>query len=202
VISPQRVIQEIYEVTEGNAICTADVGQHQMWLAQYYIFREPRRHLSSGGLGAMGYGFPAAIGAAVGRPDLPVWSITGDGGFQMTLQELATVRKYNIPVKIAIINNSYLGMVRQWQELLYNRRYSASDLHDNPDFVKLAEAYGIPGMRVSRPEELRPALEQAAATEGPVLLDIHVDPEANVFPMIPAGMSVDEMIGKKGRLGT
>ena len=202
VIAPQRVIREIYEVTGGNAICTADVGQHQMWLAQYYPFREPRRHISSGGLGTMGYGFPAAIGAAFGRPDLPVWSITGDGGFQMTAQELATVRKYNLPVKIAIINNSYLGMVRQWQELLYNRRYSSSDLHDNPDFVKLAEAYGIPAMRCTKPEELRPALEKAAATDGPVLLDIHVDEEANVFPMIPAGKSVAEMIGKKGRLGT
>ncbi|MBO2520998.1 MAG: acetolactate synthase, large subunit, biosynthetic type [Firmicutes bacterium] len=202
VIAPQRVIQEIYEVTRGEAICTADVGQHQMWLAQYYIFREPRRHISSGGLGSMGFGFPAAIGAALGRPDLQVWSITGDGGFQMTAQELATVRKYNLPVKIAIINNGYLGMVRQWQELLYQRRYSHSDLHDNPDFVKLAEAYGIPGFRCTRPEELRPLLEKAAAMDGPVLLDIHVDQEANVFPMIPAGQSVAEMIGKKGRLGT
>jgi len=173
-----------------------------MWLAQYYIFREPRRHISSGGLGSMGFGFPAAIGAALGRPDLQVWSITGDGGFQMTAQELATVRKYNLPVKIAIINNGYLGMVRQWQELLYQRRYSHSDLHDNPDFVKLAEAYGIPGFRCTRPEELRPLLEKAAAMDGPVLLDIHVDQEANVFPMIPAGQSVAEMIGKKGRLGT
>src|SRR5690606_39051833 len=161
-----------------------------------------RRHLSSGGLGAMGYGFPAAIGAALGRPDLPVWSITGDGGFQMTSQELATVRKHHIPLKIAIINNSYLGMVRQWQELRYNRRSWAPDPQRNPHFVKLAAADGVPGMRVSRPEELRPALEQAAAPEGPVLLDIHVDPEANVVPMIPAGMSVAEMIGKKGRLGT
>lgn len=202
IISPQRVIQEIHAVTDGNAICTADVGQHQMWLAQYYIFNEPRRHVSSGGLGAMGYGFPAAIGAALGRPDLPVWSITGDGGFQMVAQELATVRKYNIPVKIAIINNSYLGMVRQWQELLYERRYSSSDLIDNPDFIKLAEAYNVPGFLVEKPEELRPALEKAAAMDGPVLLDIRVDREANVFPMIPAGKSVADMIGKKGRLGT
>src|SRR5690606_5419058 len=139
IISPQRVIEGIWEVTGGEAICTADVGQHQMWLAQYYKFPLPRRHISSGGLGTMGFGFPAALGAAVGRPDLQVWSVTGDGGFQMTLHELATARTYNIPVKIAILNNFYLGMVRQWQELQYGRRYSHSDLHDNPDFVKLAE---------------------------------------------------------------
>ena len=202
VISPQRVIEEIYEVTKGEAICTADVGQHQMWLAQYYKFAEPRRHISSGGLGSMGYGFPAALGAALGRPDLQVWSITGDGGFQMTAQELATAKTYNIPVKIAIINNFYLGMVRQWQELMFNRRYSHSDLHDNPDFVKLAEAYGVPGFRCTKPEEVRPTLEKAAAMDGPVLIDIHVDEEECVLPMIPAGKSVADMIGKKGRLGT
>jgi len=202
VISPQRVIEEIYRVTEGDAICTADVGQHQMWLAPYYKVKEPRRHISSGGLGTMGFGFPAALGAALARPDLPVWAITGDGGFQMTSQELATAKTYKLPVKIAIINNFYLGMVRQWQELLYERRYSASDLHDNPDFVKLAEAYGVPALRCTKPEELRPTLEEAARIEGPVLIDIHVDEEANVFPMIPAGKSVADMIGKKGRLGT
>lgn len=202
VISPQRVIEEIYRVTEGRAICTADVGQHQMWLAQYYHFDYPRRHISSGGLGTMGYGFPAAIGAALARPDLPVWSITGDGGFQMTAQELSTAKNYDIPVKIAIINNFYLGMVRQWQELLYERRYSSSDLHDNPDFVKMAEAYDVPALRCTKPEDLRSTLEKAMEIPGPVLLDIHVKKEENVFPMIPSGMSVADMIGKKGRLGT
>ncbi len=200
VISPQRVIEEIYHVTKGQAICTADVGQHQMWLAQYYKFAEPRRHISSGGLGTMGYGFPAAVGAAFARPDLQVWSITGDGGFQMTAQELSTAKNYNVPVKIAIINNFYLGMVRQWQELMFNRRYSHSDLHDNPDFVKLAEAYDVPGLRCTKPEELRATLEKAASIDGPVLIDIHVDEEECVLPMIPAGKSVADMIGKKGRL--
>lgn len=200
VIMPQRVIEAIWEVTEGEAVCTADVGQHQMWLAQYYKFRHPRSHISSGGLGAMGFGFPAAVGAAVGRPDRPVWSITGDGGFQMNLQELATIKQYNIPVKIAIVNNFYLGMVRQWQEIFFDHHYSHSDLHENPDFVKIAEAYGVPAMRVTEPDELLPALRKAADHPGPYLLDIHVAKEENVFPMIPSGMSVADMIGLKGRL--
>ncbi len=200
VIMPQAVIEAIYEVTNGEAICAADVGQHQMWLAQYYKFRHPRSHISSGGLGAMGFGFPAAIGAAVGRPDRQVWAVTGDGGFQMNAQELATVKTYDIPVKIAIINNSYLGMVRQWQQLFYQGHYSHSDLHDNPDFVKLAEAYDVPALRVTKPEELLPALRKAADHPGPFLLDIHVAEEENVFPMIPSGQSVAEMVGLKGRL--
>lgn len=200
VIMPQRVIEAIHEVTKGEAICTADVGQHQMWLAQYYGFNHPRSHLSSGGLGAMGFGFPAAIGAAVGCPDRPVWSITGDGGFQMNIQELATVKAYNIPVKVAIINNSYLGMVRQWQELFFNRHYSHSDLHTNPDFVKIAESYGVRALRVTEEDELIPALEEAARYDGPFVLDIHVAKEENVFPMIPSGKSVADMVGLKGRL--
>lgn len=200
VIMPQRVIEAIWEVSEGEAICTADVGQHQMWLAQYYKFRHPRSHISSGGLGAMGFGFPAAVGAAVGRPDRPVWSVTGDGGFQMNLQELATIKQYNIPVKVAIINNFYLGMVRQWQEIFFDRHYSHSDLHENPDFVKIAEAYGVPAVRVASPEELLPALKKAAEHPGPFVLDIHVSKEENVFPMIPSGKSVADMIGLKGRL--
>lgn len=199
-IMPQRVIEAIHEVTHGEAICTADVGQHQMWLAQYYGFNNPRSHLSSGGLGAMGFGFPAALGAAVGRPDRPVWAITGDGGFQMNLQELATAKNYNIPVKVAILNNFYLGMVRQWQEMFYDGHYSHSDLHNNPDFLKIAEGYGVHGIRVVKEEDLIPALEEAARYEGPVVLDIHVSKEANVFPMIPSGKSVAEMVGLKGRL--
>lgn len=200
VIMPQRVIEAIHQVTKGEAICVADVGQHQMWLAQYYGFNHPRSHLSSGGLGAMGFGFPAAIGAAVGRPDRPVWAICGDGGFQMNLQELATAKSYNIPVKVAIINNSYLGMVRQWQELFFDRHYSHSDLHTNPDFIKISEGYGVKAIRVTTEEELVPALEEAANHDGPVVLDIHVAKEANVFPMIPSGKSVADMVGLKGRL--
>lgn len=200
VIMPQRVIQAIHEVTGGDAICTADVGQHQMWLAQYYGFNKPRSHISSGGLGAMGFGFPAALGAAVGCPDRQVWAITGDGSFQMNIQELVTARHYNIPVKVAIINNSYLGMVRQWQEIFFDRHYSHSDLHSNPDFVKIAEAYGVMGIRIEKEEELLPGLERAAKHDGPVVLDIHVAKEANVFPMIPAGKSVADMVGLKGRL--
>lgn len=200
VIMPQRVIEAIHEVTKGEAICTADVGQHQMWLAQYYGFNQPRSHLSSGGLGAMGFGFPSAIGAAVGCPDRQVWSITGDGGFQMNLQELATAKQYNIPVKVAIINNFYLGMVRQWQELFYDRHYSHSDLQVNPDFLKIAEAYGVHAIRVTKEEELIPALEEAARHEGPVVLDIHVAKEENVYPMIPGGKTVADMVGLKGRL--
>lgn len=200
VIMPQRVIEAVHEVTKGEAICTADVGQHQMWLAQYYGFNHPRSHLSSGGLGAMGFGFPAAIGAAVGRPDRPVWAVTGDGGFQMNIQELATVKSYNIPVKVAIINNSFLGMVRQWQELFFNRHYSHSDLHTNPDFVKIAEGYGVRALRVTEEDQLLPALEEAARHDGPFVLDIHVAKEENVFPMIPSGKSVADMVGLKGRL--
>ena len=199
-IMPQRVIEAIYEVSGGDAICTADVGQLQMWLAQYYGFKQPRSHISSGGLGAMGFGFPAAIGAAVGCPGRQVWSITGDGGFQMNLQELATVKSYNIPVKVAIINNSSLGMERQWQELFFDRHYSHSDLHTNPDFVKIAEADGVRGLRGTMEEELAPALEEAARHDGPFVLDIHVAREENVFPMIQSGKSVADMVGLKGRL--
>lgn len=199
-IMPQWLIEQIYEATGGEAICTADVGQHQMWLAQYYKFRHPRSHISSGGLGAMGFGFPAAIGAAVARPDRQVWAVTGDGGFQMNIQELTTVKTYNIPVKVVIVNNFYLGMVRQWQEIFFQKHYSASNLQDNPDFVKLAEAYGVAAGRVTEPGQLRAALEEARDHDGPYVLDVHVAKEENVFPMIPAGKSVAEMRGLRGRL--
>lgn len=200
VIMPQRVIEALYEVTKGEAICTADVGQHQMWLAQYYGFNHPRSHLSSGGLGAMGFGFPAAVGAAVAQPDRQVWAVTGDGSYQMNIQELATVAQYNIPVKVAIVNNSYLGMVRQWQEIFFDRHYSHSDLDTNPDFIGIAEAYGVRALRVEKEADLIPALEKAAEHDGPFVLDIRVAREANVFPMIPAGESVENMVGLKGRL--
>ncbi|HET7558673.1 MAG TPA: biosynthetic-type acetolactate synthase large subunit [Limnochordia bacterium] len=200
VIAPQRLVRELSELTRGEAVVAADVGQHQMWLAQHYAFAEPRCHLSSGGLGTMGFGFPAAVGAAFARPDKTVIALTGDGGFQMNLQELSTVRHHDLPVKIVIMNNFYLGMVRQWQEIFYERHYSHSDLYDNPDFVKLAEAYGIPALRCTKPDELRPMLQKVLETPGPMLIDVHVDREANVFPMIPSGKSVAEMVGLKGRL--
>lgn len=197
-IAPQQVIEELYHVTRGEAICTADVGQHQMWLAQYYPFRQPRSHLSSGGLGTMGFGFPAAIGAKIALPHRSVWSIVGDGGMQMSLSELATVAAHRIPVKIAVLNNNSLGMVRQIQELSYQRRYIAVDLAGNPDFVAIAQAYGVAARRVDDPAELRPALEWAERYDGPMLLDIHIDPAANVYPMVPPGAAIDEMIGTKG----
>lgn len=200
VIAPQRVIEELYRVTRGEAICTADVGQHQMWLAQYYHFKEPRSHLSSGGLGTMGFGFPSAIGAKMALPHRSVWSINGDGGFQMNLQELATAAAHNVGVKVAILNNNCLGMVKQLQELVYDERYIAIDLSGNPNFAKIAEGFGVAARRVEDPAELTDALKWAEAHRGPVLLDILVDDQANVYPMVPAGCALDEMIGVKGYL--
>ncbi len=200
IIPPQQVIEELYRVTQGEAICTADVGQHQMWLAQYYHFRQPHSHISSGGLGTMGFGFPAAIGAKLGMPHRSVWSINGDGGFQMNIQELATCAAHKIAVKVAILNNNSLGMVRQLQELSYDSRYIAVDLHDNPDFVKISEGFGVAARRVTSPDELTEALEWAERYHGPLVLDIHVDEDANVYPMVPAGAALDGMIGVKGYL--
>jgi acetolactate synthase I/II/III large subunit len=196
IIMPQRVIQQISEITNGDAIVTADVGQHQMWAAQYYQFNHPRSWINSGGLGTMGFGFPAALGAAVGCPERTVFAIVGDGGFQMTPWELTTAAHYKIPVKIAILNNGYLGMVRQWQQLFYGRRYSHSHLEpSNPDFVKLAEAYGAVGLRATHPDEVRPTLEAAMKiTDRPVVMDFVVKAEENVYPMIPAGMSFYDMV--------
>jgi acetolactate synthase-1/2/3 large subunit len=197
---PQYVIEQISEVTKGEAIITTEVGQHQMWTAQYYTFTRPRTLISSGGLGTMGFGFPAAIGAQLGCPDKTVIDIAGDGSFQMNIQELATVVHYKLPVKVAIMNNGYLGMVRQWQELFYKKRYSQTRLADNPDFVKVAEAYGANGFRVERKEEVRPTLEKALAIRGPVIIDFRIGEEENVFPMIPAGKTVRDAI-KEGTFG-
>lgn len=198
VIAPQAVIEALYEVTQGEAICTADVGQHQMWLAQYYRFRRPRSHISSGGLGAMGFGFPAAIGAKIGVPGRSVWSIVGDGGFQMSLAELATAAAHKVAVKVAILNNQSLGMVRQIQEISYQRRYIAVDLRDNPDFVTIAKGFGVAARRVEDPRELKEALQWAENYDGPVVLDIRIDEEANVYPMIRPGGAIHELIGPKG----
>ncbi len=190
---PQYVIRKIYEVTNGEATIVTGVGQHQMWAAQHYCYTKPNTLISSGGLGAMGFGLPGAMGAQVGCPESIVWCIDGDGSFQMTIQELATIVQERIPVKIAIINNGYLGMVRQWQELFYKKRYVATPL-SCPDFVKIAEGYCLPGLRVAHKEEVVPALEQAMNHKGPFLIDFKVEPEESVYPMIPPGATVAEII--------
>ncbi len=196
VIMSQFLIEKISEVTNGEAIIVTDVGQHQMWAAQYYKFNHPRSLLSSGGLGTMGYGLPAAMGAALGCPNRNVFCITGDGGFQMTNFELATAVKYLVPIKIAIGNNGYLGMVRQWQEMFFDGRYSHTHLKPgNPDFVKLAESYGAVGLRATKPEDVLPVLQESMKVKDkPVVMDFKVAEEANVFPMVPAGASLHEMV--------
>jgi acetolactate synthase-1/2/3 large subunit len=194
-IKPQRAIQAIYEATGGDAIVTSDVGQHQMWAAQYYNFAKPRRWINSGGLGTMGFGLPAAMGAQVGCPDETVVCITGDGSVQMNSQELATCVANRIPIKVFILNNGYLGMVRQWQELFWDNRYSHVDMGQSPDFVKLAEAYGATGLRLTNKETLLDDLRSALATEGPVVVDIRVTREENVYPMISPGSAAREMVG-------
>jgi len=193
-IKPQFVIDMIYKLTQGNAIITSDVGQHQMWAAQFYKFKHPRTWINSGGLGTMGFGFPAALGAQKAYPDRLVICIAGDGSFQMNLQELATAAVYKLPVKVAIINNQYHGMVRQWQQLFYNGRYSASQLTGGPDYVKLAEAYGVVGIRVNKPSEVEGALKEAIQVKQTVLIDFHVDPYENCYPMVPAGGAIHQMV--------
>jgi acetolactate synthase-1/2/3 large subunit len=194
-IKPQYMCQALYEVTNGEAIITSDVGQHQMWCAQYYHFSEPRRWINSGGLGTMGFGLPSAIGAQVGRPEETVVCLAGDGSLQMTSQELATAVVEKIPVKVFIMNNGYLGMVRQWQELFWDGRYSGVDMGTSPDWVKLAEAYGAIGMRCTKKEELVDSMRAAIEAEGPVVLDVQVTKEENCYPMIPAGQAARDMVG-------
>lgn len=194
VIKPQFLCQELYRLTGGDAIIATDVGQHQMWLAQYYGFNGPRQSITSGGLGAMGFGFPAALGAQLAFPDRQVIAFVGDGGFQMTAQELATAVHYDTDTKIIVMNNNYLGMVRQWQELFYERTYSAVGMEGTPDFIKLAEAYGAVGLRATRPNELGTVLEQGLSTPGVVVMDIVVSAEENVYPMIPPGAGLKEMV--------
>ena len=212
VLKPQFVIEKIYEMAGKDAIIATEVGQHQMWAAQFYKFTQPRTIVTSGGLGTMGYGFPAAIGAQIGNPDKRVINIAGDGSIQMNIQEMATAVIYNIPVKIAILNNQYLGMVRQWQELFYDHRYAGTSFWCRgedcppdcqppketdeyvPDFVKLAQAYGAKGIRVRHADEVENALKEAFEFNGPVIMEFLVEKEENVFPMVPAGAALNQMI--------
>ncbi len=193
-IKPQHLISEIDRMSGGNAVVAVDVGQHQMWSAQFIRFNEPRLWLSSSGLGSMGFGLPAAIGAAFARPDKTVIAIMGDGGFQMSVPELGTIASHGLPVKMIIMNNGYLGMVRQWQELFYNNRLSSVTLDSFPDAEKLAGAYGFKGRTIEKPQELRAALEECFAEPGPYLLNVKVTPFENVFPMVPAGGAINEMV--------
>ncbi|OCL27796.1 acetolactate synthase, large subunit, biosynthetic type [Orenia metallireducens] len=214
-LSPKEIIEAIDELTQGEALITTEVGQHQMWAAQFYKYTKPRSFMTSGGLGTMGYGFPAAVGVQVGNKDSVVFALAGDGSFQMNVQELATVAKNKLPLNIVIFNNGYLGMVRQWQEMFYDRRYSSVCLKmqescppgcsspgdhcpvTTPDFVKLAEAYGIKAKRITKAEEIRPALEEAINSPHPYLLDFIIEEEENVFPMVPPGGSLDNMVLKE-----
>ena len=193
-IKPQTVIRELHRLTNGEALITTDVGQHQMWVAQFYPFTRPRQLITSGGLGTMGFGLPAAMGAQLALPNQLVVAVVGDGGFQMTNQELATAVQYDLPVKVLIMNNGYLGMVRQWQEMFYDRTYSEVDISVAPDFVKLAEAYGAAGFRAERPVELREVMEAALRHKGVAVVDVVVEKEENVFPMVPAGADARNMI--------
>jgi acetolactate synthase I/II/III large subunit len=196
VITPQYVVQKLYEVTEGDAFITSDVGQHQMFAAQFYKFDKPRRWINSGGLGTMGFGLPAAMGVRFANPKSPVACITGEGSIQMCIQELSTCKQYRLPVKIINLNNGYLGMVRQWQEMFHGNRYSESYVDALPDFVKLAEAYGHVGMRIEKPADVEPALREAFTKHKSelVFMDFIIDPKANVFPMVAAGKGLSEMI--------
>jgi acetolactate synthase-1/2/3 large subunit len=193
-LHPQFILQQMNELLKGDAVIVSEVGQNQMWTAQYFCFRHPRTWITSGGLGTMGYGFPAAIGAHFARPDVPVFDVAGDGSIQMNIQEMGTAAQYNIPVKIAILNNMYLGMVRQWQELFYDRRYSYTELPP-VEFVKIGQAYGIEGIKVESCDEVMPALQAAVDHDGPFVLDFRIEREENVFPMVPAGAAINEMIG-------
>jgi len=193
-IKPQHVMREIDRLSGGRAIVTSDVGQHQMWAAQFIRFNEPRLWLNSGGLGSMGFGLPSAIGAQFARPDKLVFAICGDGGFQMSIPELATIANHALPIKIVVVNNGYLGMVRQWQELFYNNRLCSVTLDGFPDAEKLAGAYGFTGRTIEKPQDLAPALEAAVRENGPYLLNVHVSPFENVYPMVPAGGAINEMV--------
>jgi acetolactate synthase, large subunit, biosynthetic type len=197
VIKPQYVLEKLYEITKGDAFVTSDVGQHQMWASQFYKFDKPRRWINSGGLGTMGFGLPAAMGAQFANPDATVVCVSGEGSIQMNIQELATCKQFHLPLKIVLLNNGYLGMVRQWQEFFYGNRYSESYMDALPDFVKLAESYGHVGMRIDKPEDVEGALKQAFSPEMKerlVFMDFRTDPKENVYPMVPSGKGLSEML--------
>jgi len=193
---PYTIVRAIAEASGGEAVVTTDVGQHQMWTAQYFGFDHPDRWITSGGLGTMGFGLPAAIGAKMGRPDLEVWAVVGDGGIQMSLSELATAAQEGLDINVAVINNGYLGMVRQWQDLFHEKNYSQVAI-TGPDLAKLADAYGITGITVRTDAEIVPAIARARSIAGPVLLDFVVEPEANVYPIVPPGASNSEMLHER-----
>ena len=193
-IKPQYVVEKLYELTKGEAIITTEVGQNQMWAAQYYHFDRPNHFITSGGLGCMGFGLPAAIGAQKACPDKLVVDIAGDGSIQMNIQEMATAVQSGLPVKVVILNNAYLGMVRQWQELFYDKRYACTGMDCAPDFVKLAEAFGAVGLRASKPQEVEAVLKEGLSISGPVIMDFKVDREESVYPMVPAGAPITEML--------
>jgi acetolactate synthase-1/2/3 large subunit len=192
-LTPEGILAAIGETTGGHCTIVSDVGQHQMWVAKLFAYQRPNTHITSGGLGTMGFAVPAAMGVALARPDEPVWAISGDGGFQMNMQEIATMVQEGIPVKMAVFNNGYLGMVRQWQQFFHGRRYSATPIW-SPDYVRLAEAYGIPGWRVESADQVDDVLGSAMARPGPALVEFVIEQEANVFPMIPPGASLSEPI--------
>jgi acetolactate synthase-1/2/3 large subunit len=192
-LSPEGILAAIGEATGGQCTIVSDVGQHQMWVAKFFPYQRPNTHITSGGLGTMGFAVPAAMGVTLARPGEPVWAISGDGGFQMNMQEMATMVQESIPVKMAIFNNGYLGMVRQWQQFFHGRRYSATPIW-SPDYVRLAEAYGIPGWRVDSGDQVESVLAEAMARPGPALVEFTIEQEANVFPMIPPGASLSEPI--------
>lgn len=195
IIKPQHVIQRLSDLTKGmDNYITTEVGQHQMWAAQYFDFDEPNRWMTSGGLGTMGYGLPAAVGVQIAHPDSLVVDVSGEASFLMNMQELSTIAQYRLPVKLLILNNFYMGMVRQWQELMHGGRYAESYMESLPDFVKLADTFGMAGLRTSKPDELDDVLKEMIAIDGPVIVDIHVDPKENVYPMIPSGAAHDEML--------
>jgi acetolactate synthase-1/2/3 large subunit len=192
-VSPDAILRALHDGTDGRVNVVADVGQHQMWVAKLFPYRRPNQHFSSGGLGSMGFAVPAAMGVWLARPDEPVWAISGDGGFQMNMQEMATMVQERLPIKLAVFNNGYLGMVRQWQQFFHGRRYSQTPIW-SPDYVKLAEAYGIPGFRVATAEGIAPAIDAALRAEGPVLVEFVIEQEANVFPMVPPGATLSDVI--------
>ncbi|MDM8538689.1 biosynthetic-type acetolactate synthase large subunit [Desulfobacterales bacterium HSG17] len=194
IIKPQYVVEKLYELTKGDAIITTEVGQNQMWAAQYYHFDKPGRFITSGGLGVMGFGLPAAIGAQMACPDMTVVDVAGDGSIQMNIQEMATAVQYGLPVKVVILNNGYLGMVRQWQELFYDKRYASTCMDHAPDFVKLAEAFGAMGLRATKPEEVEEVLAKGLSANKPVIMDFVVEKEECVYPMVPAGAPITEML--------